>query len=335
MIQFLNILISLLPVLVFLMALVFLDSFKLVSLRSVLQAILYGALVAFACYLLSTRLLDALPVSLDQYKRYIAPILEETLKSLYVVFLIRGMRIGFIVDAAICAFAVGAGFALVENAYYLRELRTEQIVIWIVRGFGTAIMHGSTMAIFGILAKGTSDRHASTSPLVFLPGLLVAIVIHSLYNHFLVNPIASAALLLAVLPFLVIFVFERSERATRNWLGVGFDTDVELLEIIHTGAVTETHIGQYLKSLQHAFPGEVVADMLCMLQVHLELSVRAKGVLMAREAGIRLPVDEAVKANLQELKYLEKSVGKTGMLAMTPFLNMTSRDLWQLYMLGK
>lgn len=335
MIEFLNILTSLLPVLVFLVALVFLDSFKLVSLRAVLQAILAGALVAAACYFLSGFLLDHLPVSSLQYKRYIAPTLEEVLKSLYVVFLIRTMRTGFIVDAAIYAFAVGAGFALVENAYYLRELDSGSLVTWVVRGFGTAIMHGSTMAIFGILAKGTSDRHASMSPVVFLPGLLVAIVIHSLYNHFLVNPVASAALLLAALPFLVIFVFDRSERATRSWLGVGFDSDVELLEIIHTGEVTETHIGQYLKSLKHAFPGEVVGDMLCLLQIHLELSIRAKGVLMAREAGIRLPVDEAVKANLEELKYLEKSVGKTGKMAMTPFLNMTSRDLWQLYMLGK
>jgi RsiW-degrading membrane proteinase PrsW (M82 family) len=334
-IEFLNILVSLLPVLVFLVALVFLDSFKLVSLRSVLQAILAGALVAVACYFLSGVLLDALPVSHLQYKRYIAPVVEELLKSLYVVFLIRTMRTGFIVDAAIYAFAVGAGFALVENAYYLQELQSGQIITWVVRGFGTAIMHGSTMAIFGILAKGASDRHASMAPVVFLPGLLVAIVIHSLYNHFLVNPVASAALLLAVLPFLVIFVFDRSERATRRWLGVGFDSDVELLEIIHTGAVTETHVGEYLESLKAAFPGEVVGDMLCLLQIHLELSIRAKGVLMAREAGIQLPVDETVKANLDELKYLEKSVGKTGKLAMTPFLNMTSRDLWQLYMLGK
>lgn len=333
--QILNILISLLPVLVFLVALVFLDSFKLVSLRSVLQAILVGAVVAAACYFLSVQLMDTLSVSDLRYKRYIAPLTEELLKSLYVAFLIRSTRIGFIVDAAIYGFAVGAGFALVENAYYLRELQNPQVLVWVVRGFGTAIMHGSTMAIFGILAKGISDRHDSRSPLVFLPGLLVAYIIHSLYNHFLLNPVASAALLLAILPFLVVFVFERSERATRKWLGVGFDSDVDLLETIHTGAVTETHVGRYLESLKHAFPGQVVADMLCLLQVHLELSVRAKGVLLAREAGIRLPVDDAVKANLEELKYLEKSVGMTGKLAMTPFLSMTSRDLWQLYMLGK
>jgi hypothetical protein len=91
----------------------------------------------------------------------------------------------------------------------------------------------------------------------------------------------------------------------------------------------------YLQSLKSKFPGQVVGDMLSMLQIHLELSIRAKGILMASEAGVRIAPDEMVKANLKELKFLEESVGKTGMLAMMPFLNMTSRDLWQLYMLGK
>ena len=34
-----------------------------------------------------------------------------------------------------------------------------------------------------------------------------------------------------------------------------------------------------------------------------------------------------------ELKYLEDSIGKTGVLAMKPFLHMTRKDLWQLYVL--
>ena len=35
-----------------------------------------------------------------------------------------------------------------------------------------------------------------------------------------------------------------------------------------------------------------------------------------------------------ELDYLERSIGKTGILAMRPFLHMTRKDLWQLYVLG-
>ena len=47
---------------------------------------------------------------------------EESLKGALVIYLIVRRRIGFFVDAAIAGFAVGAGFATLENAYYALEL---------------------------------------------------------------------------------------------------------------------------------------------------------------------------------------------------------------------
>jgi protease PrsW len=35
------------------------------------------------------------------------------------------------------------------------------------------------------------------------------------------------------------------------------------------------------------------------------------------------------------MRYLERSVGKTGLLAIQPMLHMSHKDLWQLYVLGK
>jgi RsiW-degrading membrane proteinase PrsW (M82 family) len=61
----------------------------------------------------------------------------EALKALVLVALIRANRIAFLVDAAIFGFAVGAGFALVENLYFLGALRESHYAIWVVRGFGT------------------------------------------------------------------------------------------------------------------------------------------------------------------------------------------------------
>jgi hypothetical protein len=41
-----------------------------------------------------------------------------------------------------------------------------------------------------------------------------------------------------------------------------------------------------------------------------------------------------VQAKFDELKYLEKSIGRTGRFAIMPVLRWSSRDLWQLHMLG-
>ena len=131
----------------------------------------------------------------------------------------------------------------------------------------------------------------------------------------------------------MIAVFDRSRKATREWLSAGFTSDLDFLSTILAGDVAATRAGEYLRSLTSRFPGPVVADMLCLIRINLELSLRGKGVLVAREAGLDLPVGADVRANLEELKYLEKAVGPTGLLAIGPLLKSSRRDLWHLYML--
>src|SRR5262249_31707735 len=137
------------------------------------------------------------------------------------------------------------------------------------------------------------------------------------------------------LPLLAFTVFERSERSLERWLHVGFDADTELLELINSGELSESRVGAYLHSLKERFRGEVVADMLCYLRIHVELSLRAKGLLMMRESGFKVDPDEPTRAKFKELEYLERSIGKTGKLAMAPFLHTSGKELWQLSMLGK
>src|SRR5262249_43635130 len=97
----------------------------------------------------------------------------------------------------------------------------------------------------------------------------------------------------------------------------------------------DSPIGRYLHELKEKFAGPVVADLLCYVRLHTELALRAKGMLMMRESGFETPVDEATREKLSELDYLEKSIGRTGRLAIHPMLQMSRRELWQLYMLGK
>jgi len=218
---------------------------------------------------------------------------------------------------------------------YLYSLESKNMLLWIVRGFGTAIMHGGTTAIVGIISKNLIDVRASESPLLFGPGLFFAILVHSAFNHFLLPPLATTLVLLVTFPLLIMLVFEQSEKATRRWLGTGFDTDMEFLAIIISGKISEMRIGQYLETIRDKFPGEVIADMLCMLRIYLELALRAKGLLMMQGTGFKVASDPDIKAKFEELKYLEKSIGRTGKLAMKPLLGRDQRDLWQIYHLSQ
>jgi hypothetical protein len=196
-------------------------------------------------------------------------------------------------------------------------------------------MHGGTTAIFAILARNARDRHAAAQLRVFLPPLAAAIVIHSFFNQFLLPPLLSTLLLFILLPVILIIVFRQSESTTRHWLEVGFDTDQELLALMTTDRISTSRIGVYLQSLRKTFPGEIVADMLCLLRLRVELSVKAKGLMLLREAGFSPPPDPEIARAFEELEYLQKSIGKTGMLAIKPFVSVADRDLWQLQMLGQ
>lgn len=325
--------VALLPVSAFLLLLVLFDSFKLVPTVMLVRALAAGAVAAFLAQPLHTALLGASGLSGDAFVRYVAPVTEELLKTLCLLYPLWKRQVGFLVDAAIIGFAIGTGFAVVENIEYLRALSDAPGWLWIARGFGSALLHGTTTAIVAIVAKSLGDRYPGRVGLAVLPGLAVAIGLHSVFNHTVVSPVLAASMLVFVLPLVVMAIFGRSERKTREWVGDGLDLDVELLDLVRSAHFGTTRLGRYLDELKTRFPGPIVADMFCLLQLDLELAIRAKGMLMARDAGLQVPVDPAVKDRLAERKYLRKTIGKTGLIALRPLQMTNAKDDWHDYLL--
>lgn len=324
------------PVLCFLACLLWLDGYKLLRPRAVAFALGSGVALALVSYVLAVVLLQGLDLPRPAYSRYVAPVVEEVLKALVVVALIRSHRIGFLVDGAIHGFAVGSGFALFENLLYLHLLEGAGMATWIVRGFGTAIMHGGTTALFAVMALTVLSRVKTGGPGAYLPGLLLAVLIHAAFNQLTHMPQVATLLIAVLVPVALLTAFHRGERALGEWLGSGFDADARTLELIGSGAFSASPQGEYLASLRRTLDGPLVADMLCYLRLYTELSLRAKGMLMMRESGFAVSgVDDATRASFDELRYLEGSIGPAGMRALQPMMHMRRQDLWQLYVLEK
>jgi protease PrsW len=329
-----NILLALVPVLLLLTLLHQMDSFKLVRARAVLGSIAAGIVIAGLCLSLHQLVFDDATIGLSWFTRYVAPATEEVLKAAFIVFLMWRRRIGFLVDAAVHGFAVGAGFALAENVDYLWHLTDAPVMLWLVRGLGTAVLHGTTTAVFAIVTKALVDRRGGRLWRAAAPGVALAFLIHSAFNHVLLPPLAMTGLLLLILPILIIVVFQHSERATREWVGAGLDLDVELLDLVRSEIFVSTRFGAYLHQLRERFGGLAVADMFCLLRLELELSVQAKAMLLAREAGLEIPVTDDLHAALREIEYLQGCIGRTGMLALRPLQIGSDRDHWHRYLLA-
>ena len=327
-------LLSLLPVLCFLTALYYLDSYKLVHPGLLMSVMGAGIFAAALGYLMNRGLLAYWPFERSAYSLYVSPVLEELLKGSIVAWLIWRHRIGFLVDAAILGFAVGCGFALTENQYVLWQIPNAVTSTWIVRGFGTAIMHGGATAIVAVVALAVIERDERHGVLAALPGVLGAMALHSAFNHLAGSPKAATLMVLLAVPALLLLALQRSERTLGDWLEQGFDADAQMLELVHSGKLSDSPAGHYLASLKARFHGPVVADLLAYLGLFTELALRAKGLVMMRENGFEPTIDDETRGKFTELRYLEDSIGRTALLALNPLLPMRRKALSQIYRLG-
>lgn len=326
--------IALLPVLLFLAGLVQLDGYKLVRMRMMLALMATGAVAAGLSYALNNLVFAHFHGSFVTYSRYVSPWIEESLKAALLVFLIRTRRVGLPVDAGIAGFAIGTGFAVIENLYYLAARPHTVLAVQVIRGFGTAIMHGGTATILAMISNTLYERRPSGGLHLLLPGLFAAVALHTGYNYLLVRPALATLATLLVLPFVIYLVFDHSERILRTWIEVDLESDVQRLEAISSGKFLDSPSGRYLQALRERFKGEQLADMLCYLRVHGELAVRAKGLLLLRETGMpEPPLDAETRGRLAELAQLEHAIGKTGMLALRPLMMATGKEVWQLTLL--
>src|SRR5438552_12615043 len=150
-------LIALVPVLACLATFIFLDAFKLMSLREILLLLAGGGALAAISYFANWRAMDELPMGYTAYSLYAAPVVEETAKGALILVLFWRNRIGYMIDAAIAGFAIGAGFSLGENLFYLYHFAGANIGVWLVRGFGTGVMHGGATAVFAALGQHLNE----------------------------------------------------------------------------------------------------------------------------------------------------------------------------------
>jgi hypothetical protein len=282
------------------------------------------------CYRIDSLLFSLVVADADWLARVVVPLIEEVLKAAYVLWLIRTARVGFMVDAAICGSAAGAGFSLIENVYYIRVLAESGLTVWTLRGFGTAIMHGGTTAIVSVVAAGAPDSTGRKQMLRFVPGLALAVAIHMAWNFGLMTPPESSLIALLDLPILFVAVFARRERDLNRWMGLRLDHDLELLKVVRAGIYGESRTARYLLSLQKLPAPEMRVNVFRLLELSVELSGFAKGNMIRVASRMPALSDPAIVLQMRELRELEKRVGPAALRALAPLRTRSTRDLWEL-----
>ena len=323
--------IGLFPVLLYLVLLLQLDSYKLVSLPEILEALFAGAVLAAVAYFVNGRAIGALHYSFHTYSNFVAPFAEESLKAAFMLVMFARNRLGFMIDAAIVGFGVGAGFAVAENLYYLTLYPQPPFGVFVIRGLGTALMHGGATAVFGVMAQSLTERHSDPNPLYYLPGLGAAIALHGLYNYFQSTPLLATAVMLVALPLTLLLVFTKSEHKIHTWLLADYESHEHLLAEIRDGTFTHSAAGRFMLDIERKFGTSVVADVLAYIQLHTELVMRAEKDSLAHEKGQNIREGHDVHEMFAKLHALEKKIGRTAMLAIWPHLHFSRQELFELH----
>ena len=114
---------------------------------------------------------------------------------------------------------------MVENILYLIIYPDYGTGTWLVRGLGTAVMHGTTLAILAAVAHELAERENREAAsdyrfnlLWFVPGYLIAVAIHTAFNQFPDQPLLAMLGAMVVAPIALIGIFSFGTTEAQRWL---------------------------------------------------------------------------------------------------------------------
>lgn len=316
------------PLALFIVYLLVMDSFKLTKWPTLISSIVSGMLM----YLLSW-LICRIPAIGES--KLLVSIIEELSKGAILYILIARHKVGLLGDATIYGSAIGAGFGLMSNCFHLHHLLEEGTLNgWhtVFLGCEAAVMHiGCTSLLAMALMMvhqgkfGDSRKTKITGTVV---AFLVTIIVHYVHLLWPFNPLILTALLVAYYFISKRSLFKKNEKFVHDWLDEGINNEIVLLGAVRRGEFSTTKAGEYMLSLKENFEPETFFDMVCYIQNYLELSIAAKSNLMLKEAGMEPVHDPENQARISEIRALRKNIGPTGEQAVRPIVDRNQVNTW-------
>ena len=196
--MFLGMLIAIAVPLIFLALVRWLDLYASGSFKVVLIC-LAGGILAFSLALPINTFISGYVNDIFLVLTLTAPIAEEILKSLVLVYAVRRPDFTYFVDGAIYGFAAGTAFAVLENLFYLGGADTGTgLTLAVTRAFSTSLMHGSASALVGVSLGRLRYGRGVSRFVSLLLGWAAAMTLHITFNNVVNRDLGSFTLLAAI-----------------------------------------------------------------------------------------------------------------------------------------
>ncbi len=315
------------PLALFIILLVVMDSFSLTKWSTLLFSVAAGMLMFLVSWLICR--IPAIGES-----RLLVSIVEELCKGAILYLLIARHKVGLLGDATIYGSAIGAGFGLLSNVFYLHAHGGANVWHTIFLGCEAAVMHigcTSLLAMALIMVhQGKFGESRRAKVLGTLISLVVTILVHYIHALEPINPIILTILLIIYFVISKRSLFKKNSRFVHEWLDEGINNEINLLGAVKRGEFHTTRAGEYMMTLKERFDPETFFDMFCYVQNYLELSIAARSNMILKEAGMDPVHDPVNQTRLQELSVIRKRIGPTGEIALRPIVDRSQVNRWAL-----
>jgi RsiW-degrading membrane proteinase PrsW (M82 family) len=318
--------------LIFLYILYSLDLYKTGAFGYIVLCFLWGGLAFLGAYLINPLVVDTGLLSWDAMVRFSAPIVEEILKALILIYLVRRTNFTYFVDGAIYGFSVGIGFAIFENYQYLLGSSTA-LNLAISRVISTNLMHASASAMVGIALGLSRFQRSSGRVLLLIAGWLCAMSVHVAFNN-LVTRVSSGYLLLfaAAVGFLgaglIALAIKRGLAEEKAWIE-------ETLGAADRVTVGEAAVVQRLSELQkildplaERFGPEKASAIERFLLLQARLGILRKTLEKLHDEKMKQAVDAQMAELRTEMDSARRAVGTYCMLYLRNIFPAEASPLW-------
>lgn len=173
--------------------------------REPITFVLIGIFMSVFAAEINGLLRNLLPMSAFEITIIVTPITEEILKAAPI--LVYATALGAKKEKLFtAAMAVGIGFAVLENAFYLLNDATFNMIDALIRAFGAGLMHGMCTLLVGV---GISFARKKSK--IFVVGtfalLSTAITYHGIYNMLVQSKFEVIGFLLPMATYIPFFVW--------------------------------------------------------------------------------------------------------------------------------
>lgn len=318
---------------VFLYIVYTLDLYKTGNFRYILYSFLWGGAAFLGANFINPAIGDIGQIPWETTARFVAPVVEEILKALILIYLVRQTHFTYFVDGAIYGFGVGIGFAIFENYQYLLGSPDLALNLAIGRVLSTNLMHAAASALVGIALGLSRFQRFSGRTFLLAGGWFCAISVHVAFNN-LVTRVSSGYLLIYAAgagllgALLIAFAIKRGLAEEKLWI----EETLGEADRVTAGEAAVVHrlsdLSKILKPLAERFGPQKASDSERFLLLQARLGILRKTLEKLTDEKMAKAVEAEMEVLRLEMDEARRSVGTYCMLYLRNIFPEEASPLW-------